>query len=120
MSYTISPREVIDYPPEKLREFQAYGFEYIDNRLFCISPEKLLGTRAALGYLEIATSRFLEMGWAGDGEIELLWLPSFVFPSASAIPPVGIIIWHVKQTEDGLSYLLSPVILPFEEFAPRT
>lgn len=116
MSYTISPREVIDYPPEKLREFQAYGVEYIDNRLFCTPAERLLGTRVASGYVEIAKSRFLEMGWAGDGEIELLWLPSFVFPSASAIPDVGVVIWHVKQYEDGLSYLLSPVILPFEDF----
>ena len=116
MSYTISPHEVIDYPAEKLREFRAYGFEYIDNRLFCISAEKFLGSRAAHDYLEIAKSRFLDMGWAGDGEVELLWLPSFVFPSECNVSPRGVVIWHVKQSEDGLSYLLSPIELPFDEF----
>lgn len=116
MSYTIAPNEIIDYPAAKLREFHAYGFEYIDNRLFCISAEKLLGTRAATDYIEIAKTRFLELGWAGDGEVEIFWLPSFVFPFKWNVAPTGIAIWHVKQSEDGVSYLLSPVELPFEEF----
>ena len=117
MSYTIAPHEVIDYPPEKLREFESYGVEYIDNRLFAMSPEKLVGTRAALPYIEVASELFKNMGWAGDGDIELLWLPAFVFPLSAGIPSVGVVIWHVKQNEDGLSYLLSPVQLPFEEFS---
>lgn len=116
MSYTIAPNAVITYPAESLREFFSYGFEYIDNRLFCISAEKMLGTRVAHSYIEIAKERFLELGWTGDGEIELLWLPSFVFPSSSEVPPTGVVLWHVKQSEDGISYLLSPVELPFEAF----
>ncbi|MCI0363576.1 MAG: hypothetical protein L0219_06805 [Phycisphaerales bacterium] len=99
-----------------MREFRSYGFEYIDNRLFCISAEKLLGTRAAHDYIEVAKSRFSDMGWAGDGEVELLWLPSFVFPFDWKVPPTGVVLWHVKQSEDGVSYLLSPVELPFDEF----
>ena len=116
MSYTIAPNEVIDYPAEKLREFHSYGFEYIDNRLFCIPAEKLLGTRTAYSYVQIAKSRFFDMGWNGDGEVELFWLPSFVFPFKWNVPPTGVVIWHVKQSEDGISYLLSPIELPFEEF----
>jgi hypothetical protein len=117
VSYTIAPQEVIDYPPEKLRQFESYGVEYIDNRLFALDPEKLLGTRTAFPYIEVAAELFKQMGWAGDGDIELLWLPAFVFPILAGIPPVGVVIWHVKQSEDGLSYLLSPVRLPFEEFS---
>ncbi|HEY0682599.1 MAG TPA: hypothetical protein VGD45_09720 [Steroidobacter sp.] len=116
MSYTIGPSEVVDYPAERLRDFYSYGFEYIDNRLFCVSAERLLGTRAAQEYVAIAKERFTELGWAGDGEIELLWLPSFVFPSSSDVPPTGVVLWHVKQSDDGISYLLSPVELPFEAF----
>jgi hypothetical protein len=119
MGYTIAPHEVIDYPPEQLREFKSYGIEYIDNRLFALDPEKLLGSQAALPYLSLAADLFRESGWAGDGDIELLWLPAFVFPRSAAIPPVGVVIWHVKQCEDGLSYLLSPMELPFEEFSRR-
>jgi hypothetical protein len=116
MGYTIAPSEVIDYPAEKLQDFYSYTIEYIDNRLFCIPAEKLLGTLAARSYIEIAKVRFGESDWDGDGEIELLWLPSFVFPLSSNIPPTGVVIWHVKQMEDGISYLLSPVELPFEVF----
>ena len=116
MSYTIAPNEVIDYPAERLHEFYSYGFEHIDNRLFCISAEKLLGTRTSQNYIQIAKSRFSDMGWNGEGEVELLWLPSFVFPFEFNVPPIGVVIWHVKQSEDGISYLLSPVKLPFEEF----
>jgi hypothetical protein len=43
-------------------------------------------------------------------------VPPFAFPMALRIPPVGVAIWHVKQSEDGISYLLSPIELPFEEF----
>ena len=116
MSYTIAPSEVVDYPAENLREFYSYSFEYIDNRLFCISAEQLLGTLVARTYVEISKDLFREAGWDGDGEIELLWLPSFVFPWSSDVPPTGVVIWHVKQIEDGISFLLSPIKLPFEAF----
>ena len=114
---TIAPQDVIDYPSENMRQFDSYCVEYIDNRLFALNPEKLLGTRAVLPYIEIAAELFKEMGWAGDGEIELLWLPAFIFPVSDRISPAGVVIWHVKQGEDGISYLLSPVRLPFEYFS---
>lgn len=56
---------------------------------------------------------FKEMGWEGDGVIELIWLPAFVFPLGQQVPSIGVVVWHVKQSYDGLSYLLSPVALPF-------
>jgi len=46
----------------------------------------------------------------------LLWLPPFVFPTTSRPSWVGVMLWHVKQVEDGTSWLLSPVELPFEGF----
>lgn len=118
MSYTISLDKIIDYPPEKLREFIPYGYEYIDNRQFALKPDVVLGSaEKALPYIEEAKRAFIEMDWRGDGDIELLWIPPFVFPLALMIPPVGIAIWHVKQEEDGVSYLLSPITLPFDEFS---
>lgn len=82
---------IIDYRPEKRCEFHSYGYEYIDNRHFVLSPEVVFGTiEKAAPYVEQAKRIF------------------------SA--PVGIAVWHVKQSEDGISYLLSPIALPFEEF----
>ncbi len=118
MGYTIPLQKIIDYAPEKLRDFHSYGYEYIDNRQFALQPELVFGTSlAAFPYVDEAKRRFLEMGWAGDGDVELLWIPPFAFPLALDIPTVGIVIWHVKQSEDGISYLLSPIALPFEEFS---
>lgn len=116
MGYTIPPEKVIDYPPDRLREFHRYGYEYIDNRNFALKPEALLGSGRASNYVEEAKRHFSEMGWAGDGDVELLWLPPFVFPLSLTVPHVGVVVWHVKQEEDGISYLLSPIALPFEEF----
>ncbi|SFG91783.1 hypothetical protein SAMN05518865_1232 [Duganella sp. CF458] len=117
MGYTIPINQIVNYPPEALANFHCYGYEYIDNRQFALRPELVLGSEEkAAPYIEQAKTAFLEMGWAGDGDIELLWVPPFAFPLALLIPPVGVAIWHVKQSEDGISYLLSPIELPFEEF----
>jgi hypothetical protein len=115
-AYTVPTSTVIAYEPEAMRDFFVYGFEWIDNLHFLQSPEKFVGVRAHT-YVSAAKERFIEFGWAGDGEVDLLWLPSFVFPLQLRIPPEGVAVWHVKQEEDGVSYLLSPIELPFPEFS---
>ena len=118
MAYTISKHEVIDYHSGAMRDFHIYGFEWIDNLHFVRAPEEFLPLpESQLDlYLEAARQRFKAAGWHGDGDIGLLWLPPFVFPLNLRIPPTGVIVWHVKQEEDGISWLLSPIKLPFEEF----
>jgi hypothetical protein len=106
----------VDYEPEALRLFAVYGFEWIDNLLFLQNPELFVGSRATK-YIAIAQERFTGLGWKGDGDIQLLWLPSFAFPLELNVPSTGIVIWHVKQIEDGVSFLLSPIKLPFQEFS---
>jgi hypothetical protein len=118
MAHTKHKHEVIDYPPSALREFRAYGYEWIDSLHFIQRPEEFLplpDEQLDL-YLAVARERFKEAGWHGDGDIGLLWLPPFVFPLGLRIRPEGIVVWHVKQAEDGVSWLLSPIELPFEEF----
>lgn len=114
MAYSIEKGAVIDYPPEILNEFYVYGFEWIDNLHFLHSPDEFV--TPATEYLDVARKRFLGVGWEGDGEIALMWLPPFVFPLSLNVSPVGIIVWHVKQNNDGISFILSPIPLPFEEF----
>ena len=116
MAYTIQPENVIGYEPEALRSFFIYGFEWIDNLLFLQDPELFVGSRV-MGYVAIAKKCFTDFGWDGDGNVQLLWLPPFVFPLEPNIPSTGVVVWHVKQIEDGVSFLLSPVRLPFPEFS---
>jgi hypothetical protein len=108
----------LNYKADELREFRVYGYEWIDNLHF-VQPvaSVLAGSQdAAESYLRVASERFKDAGWKGDGDIGLIWLPPFVFPLDLKIPPEGIVLWHVKQSDDGVSFLLSPVALPFEEF----
>ena len=114
MAYSIPSAELIDHKPSAIRDFHVYGFEWIDNLHFILSPNGFIADPTA--YINVAKARFALAGWEGDGEVGLLWLPPFAFPLAMKIPPKGLILWHVKQTEDGVSFLLSPLPLPFEEF----
>jgi hypothetical protein len=118
MAHTIHKHAVIDYAATALHEFYVYGYEWIDNLHFIRPPEEFLPLPGEQldRYLTIARDRFKAAGWHGDGAIGLLWLPPFIFPLNLRIPPGGIIVWHVKQEEDGVSWLLSPIELPFEEF----
>jgi hypothetical protein len=56
--------------------------------------------------------RFLKEGWEGDGEIGIIWLPPFV--DIGIENTLGTYIWHVKQENNGISWLLSPVKLDFK------
>jgi hypothetical protein len=104
MAYTIPLELSIAYEPEELETFEVYGFEYIDNLHFLRDPKDVLGDRAH-EYVSIAKRRFLEAGWAGDGEVQLLWLPSFVFPAALDIHWAGEVLWHVKQKAMAFPFL---------------
>ena len=121
MAYTISKHELIDYSAGAMRDFHVHCYEWIDNLHFIRAPEEFLSLpEGQLDlYLEAARQRFKAAGWDGDGEIGLLWLPPFVFRLKLRISPVGILVWHVKQQEDGISWLLSPVKLPFEPFGDK-
>ncbi|MEC5146973.1 DUF2528 domain-containing protein [Chitinophaga sp. 212800010-3] len=87
------------------------AYEWIDNLNFTINPEDCL--KNADEYISIAKEMFLNAGWEGDGEIELMWIPPFMLPDMQTAEfTVGVTIWHVKQIEDGISWLLSPIKLP--------
>lgn len=119
MPYTVSKHGVIPYAAEALREFHVYAYEWIDNLHFIRPPGEFLPLpgEQVERYLHIARERFTAAGWNGEGEIGLLWLPPFVLPLELRIHPTGEILWHTKQDDDGISWLLSPIELPFEGFA---
>ncbi|CAM2771838.1 hypothetical protein [Rariglobus hedericola] len=116
-AYSVTVGELITYTPAEIGSFRLYGFEYIDNLNFLRTPEEIIPDETLRKRLVHAVgNRFTEAGWEGTGKLSMLWIPPFVFPMAAKIGPLGVIVWHVKQHEDGLSWLLSPTPLPFEEF----
>ncbi len=96
---------IIEYDPIHLNHFVVTSYEWIDNLCFTINPSECLEN--AEEYLEIVKNKFLNEGWFGDGEIELIWIPPFMFEGTRTSNFIkGKIIWHVKQKEDGISWLL--------------
>jgi hypothetical protein len=53
--------------------------------------------------------RFLKEGWEGDGEVDLMWVPPFILKDQKQGSLFkGVVVWHVKQVNDGISWLLYP------------
>ena len=116
-AYSKEITELIGYDETAIDRFHFYGFEWIDNLNFLRSSSEVIPDRLRRTALETAVARrFTCEGWEGTGRLALLWLPGFVFPMSADIPTEGVLVWHVKQHEDGISWLLSPVPLPFEVF----
>jgi hypothetical protein len=100
-------RTIINYQPEVLRTFEVFAYEWIDNLCFTIAPKECLDNSEE--YIKIANELFLEAGWDGDGAIELIWIPPFLFNRPDTIEfTVGVTVWHVKQLENGISWILHP------------
>ncbi len=111
MAYSIQTDEVIAYPPETLRTFRVVMYEWIDNLHFTRKPGDFLSN--ANVYVSEAERLFKEAGWAGDGEVELMWIPPFMLSEEYHHKEFckGVVIWHVKQEEDGTSWILTPIEL---------
>jgi hypothetical protein len=107
MAFSIKKNEIINYLPQALHGFEVKLFEYIDNLHFTLTPSDCLESPDE--YIEIARTKFLDAGWDGDGNIELMWIPPFVLNREKTdFDTHGMVVWHVKQTEDGISWLLYP------------
>lgn len=114
MVFSIEAGKVIDYPPDAIRSFHSYAVEWLDNLNFVLPPSTFLADPGL--HVAVAHECFLSAGWWSGGEINLLWLPPFVFPRSMNVGTEGIVLWHVKQEDDGISWLLSPIELSFEGF----
>ncbi|GAA5147689.1 hypothetical protein GCM10023213_42720 [Prosthecobacter algae] len=98
--------------PESVGSFYFYFYEYIDFYDF-LKPavDVLQGWSQAELFIEALKKGWLERGWAGDGLVTAIWLPPFCVEELNSTN--GHILWHVKQLEDGFSWLASRHPLPF-------
>lgn len=107
MNFDRNKKNIIHYPPAHLRTFEVMAYEWIDNLCFTIEPEECLEN--AYEYVEIVKEFFLNEGWDGDGDVELMWIPPFMFDGPRTDEfTMGITVWHVKQRDDGISWILHP------------
>ena len=99
--------------PDRVRDWHIYAYEYIDD-LNWMPPAAELFRDWELGDELIArvAERFREIGWEGDGEFQVFWLPPFLGVGVRDYGCYGLL---VKQDNDGTSWLASPVPLPWCE-----
>lgn len=81
----------------------VYCYHHIDLYDFFIDPAKVYDAAHAKAALDIVRKRFLGAGWEGDGKIMLIWLPPFI--PGGTDDGLGALIWHVKQYNNGTSYI---------------
>jgi len=97
----------------------VYEYTFLDDLSFIETPQKYLENSFCVNYTEekvkavvdAVRDKFLASGWEGDGDIGVIWLPPFV--DSGIEDTWGNYLWHVKQSNNGISFLLSEYPLDF-------
>lgn len=85
-------------------------YHYIDNLNHLIEPSEVYNNWET--EIEEVKRAFREKGWEGDGEIKLIWIPPFACGTTNWITE-GIYVWHVKQSNNGDSFIAYKGSFPF-------
>lgn len=90
----------------------VYWFHGINWCTFMVGVDELQENFPMLAdTVEFVKQKFREAGWKSDGSLQLLWLPSFIFPEDYDIS--GVMLFHAAQYDTGISYIASTFPLPF-------
>jgi hypothetical protein len=93
----------------KVDDITIIGYQHIDDPECFLKPEAVLPfTSESLSLVEKVKEKFRNDGWDGDGELRIVWIPSiFYIPPPNTDPGqvFGTYIWHVKQYNNGTSFL---------------
>lgn len=106
--------------PQLIKGYFVYEYTFLDDLSFIVSPSEFFGSRMFGDHsadqidtvVHEVKERFLEAGWEGDGSIGIIWLPPFV--DTGVEDTWGNYLWHVKQSNNGISFILSEQPLEFE------
>jgi hypothetical protein len=98
--------------PAEIESYSVCEYQHLDDLRFIHRPETVFedenpaDVRLAVNAIR---DRFLAAGWEGDGEIGIIWFPPFL--DFALGDTWGDYIWHVKQLNNGTSFLAGPINL---------
>ena len=99
----------MDYYELLTEEITVITYQHIDDPECFLKPKETLPfSHESITLLEKVKEIFRKSGWEGDGELGLVWIPSFFYipnPNTSNDLSYGTYIWHVKQYNNGTSFL---------------
>lgn len=102
-----------------IKGFKVYQYTFLDDLSFTKSPEEVYKSfkrndeqHSLEDYIGEIKNLFKNNGWEGDGEIEIIWLPPFI--DFGQEDTWGNYLWHVKQQNNGISFVTSRYDLNFE------
>jgi hypothetical protein len=93
----------------------VYHYQFIDSLNAIRRPEDVFadsGGTPLADRLERVKKAFSAAGWEGDGDIGVIWIPPFV--DVGVEDTWGTYLWHVKQANNGTSWIASEYPLPFK------
>ncbi len=102
------------YRPEEIPRLYTYCYHHLDDLGFVRKPREVfreLRPNDLKRLVDSVKSRFLSAGWEGDGNVGLIWLPPFV--DTGIEDTWGTYLWHVKQENNGTSWVGSKNPLSF-------
>lgn len=98
--------------PAGVHYWHFYAYEYLDDLTFMPKATDVLGDwPPAKAVIEAVEAKVRSLGWEGDGEMQIMWLPPFA--GAGPKNNFGCYALHVKQSNDGISWIACPYTLPF-------
>ena len=103
-----------------IKDFDVYEYTFLDDLQFIKTPEEVFADEDPVGisaFTDAIKKKFLAAGWEGDGDIGIIWLPPFV--DVGIEDTWGTYIWHVKQSNNGISFLGSSRSLDFARLADQ-
>ena len=98
--------------PEGVENWHTYSYEYLDDLSFMQPAKEVLKDwPEGEKIVQAVSDKLIKRGWEGDGEMQLMWFPPFagVGPDNN----YGCFAFHVKQLNDGISWIACPYSLPF-------
>src|SRR4051812_25043262 len=103
-----------------VKNYFVYQYHHIDDLSAIIKPENMyrwFGTNQAAEEqkkleetVDEVGKLFFDNGWEGDGQIGMIWIPPFIDIGYDE-DTWGSYLWHVKQNNNGTSFIASPVPL---------
>ncbi|WP_140873866.1 hypothetical protein [Myxococcus xanthus] len=99
----------------RVPNYFTYHYEHLDDLSFLRTPSEVFrehGYEENLSpWLQSISELLKKVGWEGDGELRLLWLPPFA--DIGIEDTWGTYVWVVKQNNNGESWIASHIELPY-------